>query len=94
MANAGTQVHFACSDWGQDVRLYILYYIFKFIYIIIYINYIKRYYATLASLDFTKCTCVPAFALPYKMGAFERYGRIWWIVNEIFVKSAELSLRW
>ena len=43
MANAGTQVHFMCSNCACKEKQYILYYIFKFIYIIIYINYIKRY---------------------------------------------------
>ena len=44
-------------------------------------------------LDFTKCTCVPAFAPPCKNRCLEWYGRICWIVYEILPKISELSHR-
>ena len=64
--NVRTQVRryiFDIRVCERRMNIISIYYI-KFIYIIIYINYIKRLSTGGASLDFTKCTCVPAFALP------------------------------
>ena len=94
MANAGTQVHFMCSNCACKEKQYILYYIFKFIYIIIYINYIKRYNTGWYHLILQNVPAYLRSSLPCKIGCFERYVRIWWIVHENFVGIGELSHRW
>ena len=92
MANAGTQVHFMCSNCACKEKQYILYYIFKFIYIIIYINYIKRYNTDWYHLILQNVPAYLCSLCPCKNGYFEGYVRIWWKVYEFFVESAELSL--
>ena len=79
------------SEHTEGLLLILLY--LYIIYIIIYIIYNIELSSATLSYDFTKCTCVPAFALPRKMSVFEWYGRIWWIVYENFAEIAELSYR-